>query len=217
MNENDVSKRFSDEDLEMLWVTNSQERPLRLPVWTKNDEVLHRIMDAERLSSTAHSCSYSAESPMRAMIDTRGTLQSQTASEFTMITNSRTDETSTSNETLPESLTSPEDQATVQKQATTRSQKNPRNALTRNHDSAHRRSQAKKVNRTAPMKASGIKKRTPCSTTQAPKSVAHHPMRTRSQGVTTFYVLNSNGRSGTTSWRKSKEVDTRLQLRRGMQ
>ena len=170
---------------------NSPEKPLQLPLWTRQDPVLQQLIDAEASGYTVQSGSYSPESARSFMMDTPRTPHIQTAVEI-LTTNSRTDETSTRNETIPAKREKgAENRTTIQEQPLTHSQRALQRPATRRQHSAQRCSQVKRADRAALTKASGIKKRTSHTTACAPIPKPRHAMRTRSQGVTTFYALNS--------------------------
>ena len=48
-----TSKRLDDETLKLCWVSNSQQEPQDLPLWTKADETLQRIIGASEPSNAA--------------------------------------------------------------------------------------------------------------------------------------------------------------------
>ena len=170
---------------------NSQQKLLQLPPWTDQDPVLQRIIDAEVRACTVPSSSYSPESARSFMIVTPRTPQIQTTAKI-LTTSSRTGETSIGNETtLAKPEISPKSHSIIQGQLLAQSKGAVQRPTTRKQHSAQKCSQAKKANRTALTKVSGIQKRSTHMRPHAQTSKPCHTMATRSQGVTTFHALKA--------------------------
>jgi hypothetical protein len=63
INEDDVSKRLDDEMLSRYWDQETEEKPLKLPPWFKEDKVIEQIIAAERRhNSSSKSSAYQSYS-----------------------------------------------------------------------------------------------------------------------------------------------------------